>query len=62
MNVPCVFQTGCEIAARQDGVTTDGTHRDLDLAEVAESITVSSWGFLNSIDPVVQLDENVLRT
>ncbi len=62
MNVPCVFQTGCEIAAPHDGATTDGTHRDLDLAEVAESITVSSWGFLNSIDPVVQLDENVLRT
>ena len=44
MNVPCVFQAGCEIAARQDGVTTDGTHRDLDLADVAESITISFLG------------------
>ena len=62
MNVPCVFQAGCEIAAPQDGVTADGTHRDLGLADVAERTTISFWRFLNSIDPVVQLDENVLRT
>ena len=62
MNVSCVFHAGCEITTPQDGVTTDGTHRDLGLAAVAERITVSSWRFLDSIDPVVKLDENVLRT
>ena len=46
----------------QDAATTDGTHRDLGLADVAERSTVSFWRFLNSIDSVVQLDEDVLRT
>lgn len=62
MNVSCVFRASCEITTPQDGVTTDGTHRDLGLAAVAERITVSLWRFLDSIDPVVKLDENVLGT
>jgi hypothetical protein len=57
-----VFHASCEITTPQDGVTTDGTHRDLGLAAVAERITVSLWRFLDSIDPVVKLDENVLGT
>ena len=60
--MPCVFQAGCEITAPQDGVTTDATHRDLGLADLVDYLAVSFWRFLDSIDPAVQLDENVLRT